>query len=178
MNQPIPKPKFDNKILERLDNAIAICDVPFVLHKGFVHFATTYFVRPHNTSLLVPKGVDEDLTKLATMDGLEPSKECLLAMAVFQILIENDYAELNGNFAQSQQSMHGQIMKMVDYLRTNHRVCVLSNSSRLLQSVQQLRKDHREHAKGISFVRLSDQTNKPMIARWYDPATYASSYVG
>ena len=178
MNQPMPKPKFDNKILERLDNAIAICDALFVMHDGFAPFALTYFTRPYSTYMLIPSGVLDDVTAITWNGGGVALPQNVVARMVFDILTKNDYAEFNGLFADEKLSMHGQITKIVDHLRTNHRVCVLSSNTRLLQSIQNLRNDRREHAKGISCIRLSNTTNKPMIARWYDPTTYASSYVG
>ena len=88
--------------------------------------------------LLVPTGVDEDLNKLATVDRLAPFGESLLAKAIIQVLTKNDYAKPNGNFAQSRLSLHGQIMKTINYLRTNHRVCVLSNSKEQNNSYRRL----------------------------------------
>ena len=170
--------KLYKRIIERLDNAIAICDSSFAVHDGFPYFAFTYFVRPHNTVLLLPSSVMEDLKKLVLRSVATTAETVGLAKAVCNSLIENDYAEINGLFANSERSVHSQIIKMADSLRTNHRVCILSNSSRMLQSIQQLRVDHRKQAKGVSCIRLSNTSNEPMIARWYDPATYATSYVG
>ena len=158
-------------------NRLSICDAPFVMHDGFAHFALTYFTRPYSTLLLLPSGVLDDVTSITWNGGGVALPQNVVARMVFEILLKNDYAELNGMFAGEELSMHGQITRTVDHLRTNHRVCVLSSSTRLLQSIQNLRNDRREHAKGISCIRLSNTTNKPMIARWYDPTTYASSYV-
>jgi hypothetical protein len=171
-------PKFDKRILERLDNAIAICDSSFAVHDGFPYFAFTYFSRPHNTVLVIPSSVMEDFDKLVLRSVATTEKTVALAKAVCGSLVQNDYAEVNGLFANTERAVHSQIIKMADYLRTNHRVCILSNSSRMLQSIQQLRSDHRKEAKGVSCIRLSNKSYEPMIARWYDPATYATRYVG
>lgn len=151
----------------------ALCDARWI-----AHFALTYFARPYNTLLLIPSGVLDDVTAITWNGGGVALPQNVLARMVFKILIKNDYAEFNGLLADEKLSMHFQITRIVDHLRTNHRVCVLSSSTRLLQSIQNLRNDRREHAKGISCIRLSHTTNKPMIARWYDPITFASSYVG
>ncbi len=172
-----PTPKFDPKIAERLDNAIAICDAGFAMHDGFLAFAGNYFSRPYNTYLVIPSGVNEDILRLGCNDvGRKGRAE--FVRIIIQVLTQWGYAEINGMHADVHVSTHVQILKIADYLRTNHRVCVLSNSSRLIEDVQHLRKDHRKQAKGISCIRLSDKTLKPMVARWYDPATYATSYVG
>lgn len=173
----ISKPKFDPKIAERLDNSVAICDAGFLLHAGFPSFALSYFIRPYTTFLLVPSGVEEDILQRGRLDSLLKDRS-ILAKAYIEVLTQSGYAEVNGLHAEKQTSSHVQILKIADYLRTNHRVCVLSNSSRLIQDVQHLRNDRRKQAKGISCLRLSDRTLKPMVARWYDPVTYANTYLG
>jgi len=172
-----PTPKFDPKIAERLDNAVAICDAGFAMHRGFLTFAANYFARPFNTYLCIPSGVNEDIPRLGCQDDGR-MKRCVLAKNIIGVLTEWGYAENNGMYADERGATHVQILKIADYLRTTHRVCILSNSSRLIQDVQHLRKDRRKQAKGISCIRLSDKTLKPMVARWYDPATYATSYLG
>lgn len=173
----ISKPKFDPKIAERLDNSVAICDAGFLLHAGFPSFALSYLIRPYTTFLLVPSGVEEDILQRGRLDK-ELRDKSILAKAYIEVLTKWGYAEVNGLHAEKHTSSHVQILKIADYLRTNHRVCVLSNSSRLIQDVQHLRNDRRKQAKGISCLRLSDRTLKPMVARWYDPVTYANSYLG
>lgn len=173
-----PDPKFDPKIAGRLDNAVAICDAGFAMHAGFLKFATAYMSRPHNTYLCIPSGVRDDILRLGRLDEDRLMKSTVLAEAIIHVLTEWGYAESNGMYSDAHNSTHVQILKIADYLRTNHRICVLSNSTRLIQDVQHLRKDRRKQAKGISCIRLSDKTLKPMVARWYDPATYATSYVG
>lgn len=171
------KPKFDPKIAERLENAVAICDAGFLLHDGFPSFVESYFVRPYTTFLLVPSGVDEDSLQLGCLDNGRRDRS-ILAKAYVELLTQWGYAEVNGLHADKHTSSHVQILRTADYLRTNHRVCILSNSSRLIQDIQHLRKDRRKQANGVSCIRLSDRTLKPMVARWYDPVTYATSYLG
>jgi hypothetical protein len=170
-------PQLDKKVLDRLDNAIAICDTEFILHPGFPEFTTRYFTRPLNNFLMIISAVEEDLQTAAEFFP-EASERVAHARALIKSLIDTEHCEINAAYAERSLSVHGQIMRTVDGLRTNHRICVLTNCSRTIESISRLRKDKRKEARGISCLRMSSQTNKPMVAQWHDPDSYAAKMVG
>lgn len=170
-------PLLDERVLDRLDNAYAICDTEFLLHPGFPDFVMRYFTRPFSSCLVLLSGVLEDIERTAYCFP-ETAGRVSLAKRLISSLADSEYCETNATFADRRLSVHGQIMRAVDCLRINHRICVLTNCSRTIESVSRLRKEQRKEARGVSCLRMSNRTNMPMVAWWHDSDKHAASMIG
>lgn len=171
---PTQSESLDPAIVRRIDNAISICDTSFAMHPGFHEFAVKYYRRPLQSFLLIPSGVVDDLVEYECNEignGLKAAGGLFFARVLIKLLEKRDYAQVNYSFHCEDQSMsiNHQVLSLAESLRSNHRVCVLSNNFRILESLHRIRQDRRKGARGISCIRLSDQTNQPIVGIWKDP---------
>jgi hypothetical protein len=171
---PTESESVDLAIVRRIDNAISICDTSFAMHPGFLEFAGRYYRRPLQSFLLVPSGVVDDLIDYEynkSGHGQEVAAGLFFVRVLIKVLEKRDYAQVNYGFHCEDQSMtiNHQVLSLAESLRSNHRVCVLSNNFRILESIHRIRQDRRKGVRGISCVRFSDQTNQPVVGIWREP---------